>query len=322
MGNCLNQIPDYLELQIQDKIGKYKASNFHGFLFETDFHTKYNTMLSPAIAKKLAEEINIGYFWCAGDFPYAYGTKEECIEDTVNALEVLKTVKTSMQLFISRGNHDITIKSSKESGYTAPYDYTYRLIKEANSEGAKIFGEKLYYYVDDAANKIRYICIDTCDITQKDEDAFWGVDYGFSDEQGKWLAEQALKVEDDEWHVIAIGHVPCVKGIYAYAEELMPLGEILKDFKNKRKGLYGDFTQYKGQFVAYICGHNHKDLSVIDDNTLFISTGCSSLFNDDVWKRETGNVSETLLDLFALDKGNRMLYALRIGAGEDRQFEF
>ena len=315
-------IPEYFKDHIQEKIDIYNKLGGCGFIYETDFHTKYNSMLSPVISKEIADKTNVGYFNSGADFPYAFGTKEECIEDTVDAIEALKTVKDKLKLYIVRANHDITIKTTKDTGYTAPYEMTQKLIMEANSEGAVVYKDRMYYYVDDCENKIRYVCTDTCDAPQKAEDEYWGVEYGFSEEQAKWLAETALKVPDDSWYVIVTGHVSCVPGIVAYEEVLSPLAEILKDYKNKRAGKYADFTDYKGNFVAYICGHNHKDLSDVEDNTLFISTGTSPIFNDDVWKREEGTVSEILFDIFAVNKEERKLYAVRIGAGADREFKF
>ena len=35
-----------------------------------------------------------------------------------------------------------------------------------------------------------------------------------------------------------------------------------------------------------------------------------------------GNITEILMDIFALDKKAKKLYAIRIGAGEDREFNF
>ena len=312
------EIPEYYSEHLQSKIDKYNSLDVCGFIYETDFHTKYNSMLSPAISKEIAKKTNIGYFVCGGDFPYAFGSKEECIEDTVDGIKALETVKDELGLFVVRGNHDITIKTTKESGYTAPYEMTQKIIMEANSDGAVAHNDKMYYYFDDEKNKIRYVCLDTCDAPQMDEDAFWGLPYGFSSEQADWLTNTALRVPGDDWYVIATGHVPCVEGLYAYAEELTNLAEILKDYNNKR----GIFENYKGTFVAYICGHNHKDQDATIDDTLFISTGTSPIFNDDVWKREEGNITEILMDVFALDKNAKKLYAIRIGAGEDREFNF
>ena len=322
MKEVRKEIPEYFKEQIQSKIDTYNKLNACGFIYETDFHTKYNSMLSPVISKEIADKTNIGYFFSGGDFPYAFGTKEECIEDTKDGIEALKTVKDSLNLFIVRGNHEITIKSAGETGYTAPYELTQKLIMEANSDGAMAYKDKVYYYVDDDTNKIRYICTDTCDAPQKAEDEYWGVNYGFSDEQIQWLINTALHLPNDEWYVVVMGHVPCVAGIIGYEDVLSPLATVLKDYKNKRNGEYADFTDYKGNFVAYICGHNHKDLHSVEDNTLFISTGCSPIFNDDVWKREENNISEILFDVFTIDKNEKKLYAIRIGAGADREFEF
>ena len=322
MKEIRNESPEYFKEQIQNKIDAYNGIDACGFIFETDFHTKYNSMLSPAISKEIAKKTNIGYFFSGGDFPYAYGTKEESIDDTVSGIEALKTIRDTMKLFVVRGNHEITIKTTKDTGYTAPYEFTRELVMEANSDGAKVHKNTMYYYVDDETNKVRYICVDTCDAPQEPEDTAWGIHYGFSEEQAVWLANEALKVPDDEWYVIVLGHVSCVPEICGYEEVLDPLRNIIKDYKHKRSGKFADFTDYKGKFVAYICGHNHRDLDCVEDNTLFISTGCSGTFNDDVWKREEGNISEILLDIFALDKNAKKLYAIRIGAGADREFEF
>ena len=322
-------VPEYFKKHLSGLIHRCNteipAGEGGAFVFITDIHLYENPMSNIPLMREIGKNAPVNKVFCGGDFPWAFSSKEECLTDCYVSLELLSKVKEYMDLYIVRGNHDITARETRQSetGYTMPYDATRELIMSYQSEGAQAPDDAMYFYVDDESEKIRYIAVDTCAKHDTPENTYWGIDYGIDEEQLRWLTEQALRIENGEgWSVVVLGHVPCVPALPSHSDKLEPLAEILKDFKNKRKGKYGDFSDVQAEFVAYICGHNHHDCHCVEDNTLFISTGSSARLYDDCWDREKGTILEELFDIFIVDKKNKKLKALRAGAGESREFDY
>ncbi len=320
-------VPIYFKEHLEEVICRVNEEMNSGekaaFVFLTDMHLYENTMSNIPLIREIGRNTPVKKVFCGGDIPWAFGTKEECLTVCYISLELLNKVKENMSLYIVRGNHDITIRESRQSetGYTMPYDGTRELIMPYQSDGIRGPENTMYFYMDDVEEKVRYIVVDTCAKHNTPEDCYWGVPYGFDEDQIQWLAGDALRPKDDAvWSIVVLGHVPCVPSLPSYSDKLKPLADMLKDFKNRRKGKYGDFSDTKAEFVAYICGHNHQDCSCIEDNTLFISTGSSARLYDDCWDRAEGTVLEELFDIYIVDKQNKRLKTVRVGAGESREF--
>ena len=103
---------------------------------------------------------------------------------------------------------------------------------------------------------------------------------------------------------------------------------MLKAYKNKRAfsndrfSVSADFTNITSDIVAYISGHNHRDASVVSDNTLFISTTCDACYSDDGHGGVIGTITESAFDVYCINKANKILKAIRIGRGSDREWTY
>lgn len=322
------RVPEYLSGSLDAAAARLSQQRHDAaFAFVTDTHIHAGSMSCVSLLRALAERCGLERVFCGGDFPWAFGSREDCLRDARESLELLGSLRKDMDVYLARGNHDFTIRTSWEdtSGYTMPYAQTAQLLSEYTSLDVCRPGQETYYYVDDAAKRVRWIVLDTCLKADSPETQSWGVKYGFDEAQAKWLAEEALRFADggEGWAVFAVGHVPC--GPLPYAETMGGLDRLtalLKDFKNRRAGELADFTGAKAELVAYLCGHSHVDSDAVEDNVLFVSTSSSACLQDDVWKREWGKASEELLDLFLLDRTARRLDAIRLGAGESRTFRY
>ncbi len=324
-------VPDYYNEKLraaEEKICRELEGVENGdvFVFLTDVHLNANHMTCIPLIREIGKRTSVGKLFCGGDHPWAFGSKEKCIAEGFMTYDLFERVKNEMKVYHARGNHDFTIRTSRETvtGYTMPYKMTRDVIMSYQSDGICLpDGDACYFYVDDAEKKIRYIVVDTCSRRQGDESTPWGTRYGFDPEQAEWLANTALSFDDGEdWSVVVVGHIACVPEIASYDESLDPLAEILKDFKNRRAGRAWDFGNAKAEFVAYLCGHNHKDMHAYVDDTLFLSTSSSATLNDDVWKRAHDTDTEALFDVFIIDKDKRTLKTVRVGAGEDREWRY
>lgn len=322
--------PEYYEPYLKSAVTQYqekaqKINEVASFVFLTDLHTHANDMVSPLLIREIGKHTGIKNVFVGGDFACAFGTKEDCLQDIKRTLTLLKVIKEDMNLYIAKGNHDGTIREDMTSpiGYTAPYETIQSMFMGTNSPGAIGPDGKTYYYVDDADAKIRYIVLDTNEI-HENEQTYWGIKYGMCEEQTMWLANVALRLgaSKEDWSVVVIGHVPCSEGMTSYQECLKDLGDILKAYKNKKICTYGDFSQEKGELIAYICGHNHRDRDIWSDNTLFVSTGSDAYYQDDSWERKSGDISGILFDIFIINKKQKTVETIRVGAGESRKFSY
>ncbi len=337
-----NEVPAFYKdhvIEVEKKINDKLAliENGDAFVFTTDVHIHSNKMASVPLIKHIAQNTSVDKTFCGGDLLGAYSTpgktnsKEKGLFEGIATLSLMSQIKQDADFYYVRGNHDFTVrdiqadnKTRYDTGYTLPYAETVDLVMPYQSSGAVVpDDEALYFYVDNAEQKVRYIVVDTHTRNHASEETYWGVYSGLDPEQKDWLINTALSFEDGEgWSVVIFGHIPCVEEQNSYSSNLKTLGDIIKDFNNKRAGAEWDFTDSKAEFVAYICGHNHIDEHVYVDNTLFISTGSSAKYKDDVWERPANDVGQDLFDVFVIDKDNKTLTAIRVGAGEDREFNY
>ncbi len=326
----IKSVPVFLEAHISQVIEKcVKAEgdiqNGGCFAFTTDNHLHENTMYDIPLIKRIATATSLDKTFCGGDFPWAFGTRAEGLVDLFVSLELLKEVSPETKLYVARGNHDFTIRTSWEddSGYTLPYASVSEIFAPYQAADAHRPSGCTYFYVDDAKAKIRYVVLDTCLKEIKGEHQSWATIYGFDGEQMAWLVDTALQIEDGEgWSVVAIAHIPCLHEQSDTGHALDCVAEVFQDFKNKRKGKYKDFSNVQAEFIAYIAGHHHQDAHKVVDNTLFIASGSSSRLYDDCWDRASNTVNEVLFDIFYVDKDKKLVKAIRVGAGKDREFVY
>ncbi len=324
-------VPEYYKEHIKSKAEQCNETlksikNGALFGFFTDSHVAPSRLTCVSLFKELGKTTPLDKVFFGGDIPWAFGEDQECLDDSIMFFELCENMKESVNLYYARGNHDIKTRHAPgtREGYVMPYDELCKTIMGYNSKGTVGPDGTMYYYVDDKENKVRYIVLDTWFSPSLEEDALWGTKFGMEKEEIKWLVNDALRIENggEGWDIVAFGHVSCIPEVQSYESFLDCIAEIFTDFKNKRNGKYGDFTNEKSDFVAYICGHNHVDNDAVKDNTLFISTSSSAPLQDDVWKRVVGTVDEELFDVFVIDKDNKKLKAIRVGAGKDREFNY
>lgn len=322
------EYPEFFHEHLQCVIDAYneaksKIQTHASFLFITDVHIHLNGRASVPLILEIGAKSDVDTVLCGGDHCWAFGSKAQCIADFEDSLCYMDSVRDSMNLFHARGNHDATVRSSWElnTGYTMPYEQVRKMFCQHTSDPTGKVEGKLYYFSDDKASKMRYVILDTCE-SHLGEDSAWGICNGVSQNQLQWLCDVALRLPGEEWSVVVMGHVPCTPEIPGYHEELDDLRLVLEAFSHKAECKFGDFRNAQGELIAYLCGHNHKDRAVTVNGLLHISTGCDAYCKDDVFSRDVGTTNNTLFDLFLVDKDCKTLQVFRIGAGEDRMFDY
>lgn len=322
------EYPEFFEEHITEVIEKYKLahskiSNPIFFFFFTDIHIHLNGRASVPLIREIGERTGVKTVLCGGDFCWAWGSKAECHNQLEDSLTYLDPLRQTMNLYIARGNHDATVRNSWEDdrGYTMPFVQVQQCFASHNTPANGAVEGKLYYYADDTATKTRYVILDTSESHLPQEHG-WGVVTGMEVEQLRWLCNTALRIDEDGWSVVVMGHIPCVQQIAGFDSKLEPLAQILEAFKSKTTCQYGDFCNNKAELVMYLCGHNHMDRDAVSNGVLHVSTGCDAYCRDDDMPRPVGAVENALIDLFLVDKDKRSVQVFRIGAGKDRVFTY
>lgn len=331
----INQQPSsYWDTYLDEKITEIQQAEQDlvtgdAFIFITDVHWGDNKKRSPYLIEQIKRKTGVQKVFFGGDVPIAYGTSNKMMSDVLDFNNQFRQLKRQRDLYSVIGNHDFTIKTSAtdDTGTTLPVSESYALFGREFERYTNIKQNKMYYYVDNSATKIRYIFINTEESV--DTTTPWGVQAKISQEQEDWLTNEALNVEDG-WKIIAIGHVPIYPDAASYSSKLDILKQTFDGYNSRAKldiisvdGVTAttDLTNAKGQFVAYLCGHNHKDEGFIENGIAFISTGCDANYKNDTWNRTSRTTSEQLFDVFFYDTTKNNLKTIRIGAGEDRSWE-
>lgn len=318
--------PPYYDDMVRRVVGQFKEAcagirDPLAFVFLTDVHIYKNGRYSVPLIHRICKETGISTVLCGGDFVWAYGSKQMCLDQAILSLEYLDALRSDLQVYIARGNHDVTIRRSAEdaTGYTMPYGQVSALFAAHTSAVTDRPSGKLYFYVDDESTKTRYVILDTS-AHHKEEDCAWGIETGMEQAQLRWLCDKALRVAEG-WSLVVLGHIPCIAALTAGYLPLKPLADILSAYQNRTACDFGDFSGERGKILLYLCGHSHKDNAAWEAGVLHVSTGCDSYCLDDGIARDVGTVNNVLFDIFLADLCSGAVQTFRVGAGKSRFFE-
>ena len=331
-----DKVPVFYKKHLENKIKKIQDTaksivTGDSFVFITDVHVGANNMISPLLIDEILSRTSIRKVFFGGDVPTAYGGEESLNEQS----EKFRYSFSSIEMFFgAKGNHDFTIEnsSSDSSGVTESISWNRDItLRKIETKITAYNSDPMNYYMDSALSKIRYIVLNVYELSQSEEKKNESYKFypGMYDGTYKWL-EEALKVDVD-WDVIIFAHSACDESISGYSKNLSPLNQLLDAYSRKEKrtisGDYNnfsvDFSSASGKIIAYICGHNHKDETHVQDNGLLaISTTCDAHYNDDGIQRTVGTTDECAFDVFFVDKKNKKMKSIRIGAGSDREFSY
>lgn len=331
-----DKVPLFYKKHLENKIKKIQdtAKNIvtgDSFVFITDVHVGANNMISPLLIDEILSRTSIRNVFFGGDVPTAYGGEESLNEQS----EKFRNSFSRVEMFFgAKGNHDFTIEnsSSDSSGVTESISWNRDItLRKIEAKITAYNSDPLNYYMDSTLSKTRYIVLNVYALSQSEEKKNESYKFypGMYDGAYKWLAE-ALKV-DVGWDVIIFAHSACDESISGYSKNLSPLNQLLDAYSRKEKrtisGDYNnfsvDFSSASGKIIAYICGHNHKDETHVQNNGLLtISTTCDAHYNDDGIQRTVGTTDECAFDVFFVDKKIKKIKSIRIGAGSDREFSY
>ncbi len=346
-----NEYPDYIQEAVSEavaKIQKVQSKRSVTFGFMTDLH--YSQTHNHDIRTKRLMNAYRGAKKRVGSDMLILGgdlTNDGRLEYKVNNYRELRALIGDDAYFPANGNHDDNsiwdqvIKAETSTNHLSNEELYKIFYNHLPKTGAK-FDEKnpgLYYYYDDSTLKVRYIFLDTGDIPYKIDEKGKLVytkqhTFAISQNQADWFINEALAVPDEEYDIVVVAHA------FAYDDDsgsknLKLINDILDAYKSGKeidsKYCDGDFlvdvrTDFKskkrGNIIACFAGHHHKDFVKYTDLGIpLIFIDCTIMYNYET-KRADGDKSEILFDMVTIDRDDKKIHLIRIGAGSDRIVEY
>ena len=346
-------VPEYWLETIAAKEQQIKSVIFDGasadndiaaFFVIADPHYPDNTAVSTALMKYLSEKCGIGLTVCLGDIiadsPISH---DDGLLRIQNAMTFLKN--TSDRMILTQGNHDTNVQINDSNGQIAAdrivYDKEWILHTSNKMQclNKVVFDElgKAFYYDDDIL-KIRFISLDS----------FEGKTYTITDgiltdlhlgrttdRQIEWLTNIALASIPANYSVITFSHLAIYSPIVSNGTNDVSLNvgqmgnatNVLSAIKN--------FISNGGSYIGHFAGHLHHDFITSNDGVISVH-----LLNDGIhWReasyfgdnadivgdsplKESGTVTECAFDVAIVNKTTRHVDLIRVGAGDNREFEY
>ena len=161
---------------------------------------------------------------------------------------------------------------------------------------------------------------DNLDITQYNKEWYFSI----SNDQITWL-KKSLNLPSDDWMCVVFSHVPM------WSESEKPfdsgtlvvnaaeIGNIISGYTAKT----GEFASHKGKILCWVSGHAHRDALIEWHGTHMVVTNADCFVKSEgAQTRTLGTTSEQCFDIFCVDKKAKKVKIVRIGAGENREFNF
>ena len=350
-------LPDYYAPYLSgvaERVNANAKTCADGFWFMSDIHLPFNSGRSGKIIAALAGMVPIDKTFCGGDLVWAFTWKDiNCRESVDECIHgycenwVKPITDAGLALYTAKGNHDFTINMSKKwrsartgIGWTYSDEEARRILMETMNSRDVVTNVSdptaCYFYVDNAAAKIRYIVADTTDRVRQAGDAPWAVSYGMHESQLKWLAETALGGMDAGWNAVLVHHVPMTTLVGAEESHIKKhyadFCGLCEAYQNRGVvELFGrkyDFSGACGRIMLSITGHYHAERQTFQKGILHVTEPCDTRGDDYMYgggkwcgelpKREDCSIYEQCFDAVQLDTVRGIVHFTRVGGGQNR----
>lgn len=276
-----DEIPDYWNEHLASKIDTIKALQDEGgkdafsFVVMTDMHYESNLgKNAPLLAKRIMDECGIKYCLCLGDLQTRHGANHnrDYILNEWNDIEkMLSPIRD--RLLIAQGNHDgsFGIIDSNADGVAddinadgivdnydkcvynlTPKELYNKMFRKVSLVGDVHFDESgSAYYVDDTANKVRFIVLNTHNNSYEENADGTAVynnmtHFRFTQSQYDLVVEALQSITDDKWSVVVSCHVPLDR-----TQEYVYWGGQINDSGSLADGSIADCTVMQRLLNAY-----------------------------------------------------------------------
>lgn len=288
----------------------------HGisFVFVTDIHWQNNYKKAPILIQHILEKTTVDMVICGGDIL----TKNNSIDDAMAVIDAWGEKTRNLGTINVFGNHDNNSNGGNAESLWIGYDRWYGALLRPIENKVVWSDDKKYYYIDNPAQKVRMIFLNT------------GYDQGsgLDTTQAAWM-QQLLYNLASGWKAIAFTHMffaPATVSSGVTDLSLLGSGTLAMNIID---GQYDNIVAHGADFIAIVTGHVHRDYSIVSSKGYpIIGTTCdanglhASLYDPVNTVRTAGTTTEQAFDVYHIDTANRKIYVTRIGAGSDREFTY
>lgn len=304
------------------------------FIYLTDSHWNSNAQRSPALINYLSEKLDIPFTVFGGDAITSHHTTQA---DAITELQDFYA-QFDVNLFSTTGNHDWNTESNTDVLSYLSEDQLFRLMYSKQSTFAVTENNGKCAYLDDAQNKIRYISF------------YFDTRLNIEPYVSLWVDERIRELPEG-WTVMLFSHAYYKASRLGAAENTIPGAS---DYANHLLELQKDVD---ADVAAWMVGHCHRDLSTkltyqedtdtqeedtdspdssddtvsVQDNgkeaptLLIVSTNCDTYKQSSQWGGEVmtlNTATEQAFEIVQLNTQSKKLYLTRVGAGQDREFDY
>lgn len=298
-----------------ESVGRNKSS----FLWYSDAHWQTNSKMSPHLLKYLVENTPINKINFGGDI---INDPTEFTHDNIKyAYEWRKLIAGLPNHHSVYGNHDLNHRITDVS------NIAYSLLLAPEETADMVVGGDCYYYIDNQAEKTRYLYLNYLTNNQNEMLA-----------QGQFIVDAISSVKEG-WHIVAIAHrwfqytsssAPTVGSIPNYEKEILKIFDEYNARTTHTASNYfyeQDFKDCKGKVEFCIGGHIHVDYDFKTDGGIPVIITASDT-NQERSSDETkdcgaiGTISESAVFGVIADYNNNKIVVVGIGRGTSREISY
>ena len=319
VNEMMGDVPEYWHTAISNAENQFLVNDAkispHSFrfVFLTDVHWDGNAKKSPVLINKICNDLDISLICFGGDVLTRHKDKADCTEISRDFIK-----KFDKKLFVTAGNHDNNSDNNKNTSTILTADEMYAVLFRKNDYEINYEQSPNHGYFDFAAQKVRFIQIDTGTPFWYDGDKT-SIDESRLDLEFDYLYQKISEL-DATWNVVIFTHEyflgKSVSSVNSYVTERLNSKVLSKKFEATIAALFVGHTHYDmstvhnyaGKSVLVIC--TMQDAAIISQNT---ENGIPMVIGTD---------TEQAFDLVQIDFTNRKIYCTRVGAGESREFSY
>ena len=321
---------DYMSQKEKEILENIDSFNSFAFAFITDIHIQRNTKHSPALMRRIKTSCAIKTILGGGDWQTAWNSDEKGKNAIVDDMIEIRNLFFDLPMIKTIGNHEWAYGGNNQ--YNISTDEAYNIYYRSDEEKAKseiVYpenGNGTYFYSDDKTNKIRYISVncmdyaDDLDISKYNKEWYFSI----SEEQIAWL-KSSLNLPSNDWLCVVFSHVPLWTsserpfGTSTLVVNAEKIGKVISGYTSKTE----EFSAHKGTLVCWLAGHTHRDALIEWHGThMVVTNGDCFIREEGAQTRTLGTTSEQCFDVFCINKKERNVKIVRIGAGENREFAY
>ena len=328
-------VPSYYESHISSKASTietlYDGLNGDQFIFFTDPHFGgyNNTNHSKSLFNYLINHTHINKVFNGGDIIKTWDYQETM--DYGNCAELLReALKNSVPdasafYYFILGNHDTGLDYDGQGNTNGPYVTTqelYDIIGQGYNYPQLVVDPASYgfqYFFDNPGRKMRYII---SNILLRDVGGTEGYVASMN------FVAQALMSTPSGYSIVVFNHIIVDETGNVASFLTSDYFPMLDKYNNRQTYTYGgntyNFAQGGGEVVCIIGGHTHYDYNTTTTGGIPVivttTDNAGAEYAGSGLTRTPGTISEQAFDVFTIDVGSRKVYATRIGAGQNREF--